>query len=99
MKKGGSVYILTNAHHTVLYVGVTSDLPSRLIEHRERKYANSFTDKYNLHKLVYFENFYSIVEAIAREKYIKGKVRKFKIGLIESMNLEWKDLGDEVLRW
>lgn len=99
MKKGGSVYILTNIHDTVFYVGVTSDLPSRLIEHRENIYPKSFSARYNLEKLVYFENFYSIMEAIAREKYIKGKVRKFKIELIESINPEWKDLGEDVLRW
>ncbi|MFZ2904613.1 MAG: GIY-YIG nuclease family protein [Cyclobacteriaceae bacterium] len=99
MKKGGSVYILTNTHHSVFYVGVTSDLPSRLIEHRERVYPNSFTSRYNLFKLVYFENFFSIEEAIDREKYIKGKVRKYKISLISSMNPAWKDLGAEVLMW
>ncbi len=99
MKKGGSIYILTNVYHTVFYVGVTSDLPSRLIEHREKIYPKSFSARYNLVKLVYFENFYSIVEAIAREKFIKGKVRKFKAGLIESINPEWKDLGDDVLKW
>lgn len=99
MQRGGSVYILTNQHHTVFYVGVTSDLASRFIEHRDRIYPKSFTSKYNLYKLVYYENFNFIEEAIAREKYIKGKVRKFKIELIESINPEWKDLSEEVLKW
>jgi putative endonuclease len=99
MEKGGAIYILTNKYNTVLYTGVTSDLVSRLIEHREKKYPNSFTEKYNLYKLVYYELFYSIEEAIEREKYIKGKVRKWKITLIESINKEWKDLGEEVLKW
>ena len=67
MEKGGYVYILTNKNHTTLYTGVTSDLFSRIADHREKKYWNSFTAKYNTHKLVYYETFHSIEEAIARE--------------------------------
>jgi putative endonuclease len=99
MQRGGSVYILTNAHHIVFYVGVTSELAYRYIEHRDKLYPTSFSAKYNLNKLVYYENLPSIEEAIACEKYIKGKGRKFKVKLIESMNPEWKDLGEEVLKW
>jgi putative endonuclease len=99
MNKGGCVYILTNDRHTTLYVGVTEDLYSRVIEHREKKYVKSFTSRYNLTKLVYYEAFYSIEEAIAREKQIKGGSRSDKEKLINSMNSEWKDLFDEVSKW
>ncbi|MBX9851201.1 MAG: GIY-YIG nuclease family protein [Cytophagaceae bacterium] len=92
MEKGGSVYILTNKNHTTLYTGVTSDLFSRTVDHREKKHRNSFTSKYNIHKLVYYETFHCIEEAIAREKQIKGGSRKKKPALINKMNPEWKDL-------
>jgi putative endonuclease len=97
MVHGGFIYILTNIHHTTLYVGVTSDLYSRLSEHKAKIYPTSFTSRYNLNKLVYFEVLPSIQEAIAREKYIKGKVRKWKNDLIASSNPEWRDLSDDVL--
>ena len=99
MEKGGCVYILTNKNHTTLYTGVTSDLFSRTVEHREKKYPNSFTSKYNTYKLVYYEAFHSIEEAIAGEKQIKGGSRKKKISLINKMNPEWKDLfeSDEII--
>ncbi|MEM7297517.1 MAG: GIY-YIG nuclease family protein, partial [Bacteroidota bacterium] len=84
---------------TTLYVGVTSDLYTRLVEHKEKKYPNSFSARYNLNKLVYYEVFHSIDEAIAREKQLKGGSRKKKIDLILAMNSKWKDLFDEVERW
>lgn len=99
MVRGGCVYILTNTHHTTLYVGVTSDLVSRLAEHLNKKYPKSFTARYNLFKLVYVEIHPSIQEAIQREKYIKGKVRKWKDDLINSFNSEWKDLTDIANSW
>ena len=99
MVHGGCVYILTNAHHTTLYIGVTSDLLSRLWEHQSNVYPNSFTSRYNLNKLVYYELHPSIQEAIDREKYMKGKVRKWKNELITSFNPNWKDLGDEIKSW
>jgi putative endonuclease len=99
MQRGGTVYILTNNHHTVFYVGVTAEIIYRFIEHRDKIYPKSFTAKYNLSKLVYYENLNSIEEAISREKYIKGKGRKFKVNLIESINPEWKDLGEDILKW
>src|SRR5690606_32472982 len=68
MKKGGVVYILTNKHHTTLYPGVTSDLWKRLNDHVSGIRPGSFTSKYNVNKLVYFELFHSIEEAILREK-------------------------------
>jgi len=92
MEKGGYIYILTNKNHTTLYTGVTSDLFSRITDDREKKYWNSFTAKYNTYKLVYYETFHSIEEAITREKQIKGGSRKKKIVLINKFNPEWKDL-------
>jgi putative endonuclease len=90
------VYILTNKHHTVLYVGVTNDLETRHWEHVTKVNKNSFSAKYNLEKLVYFEEFDLIVEAIKREKFIKGKNRKWKEALISRKNPQWLDLS---LNW
>jgi len=67
MQYGGTVYILTNVHHEVLYIGVTSDLFARIPEHIMKVYPNSFTAKYNCNKLVYYETFGRIEDAIARE--------------------------------
>ena len=92
------VYIVTNEHHTTLYVGMTNALPTRVWEHRTKSNPKSFTAKYNLHKIVYYEAFESIVEAIKREKYIKGKSRKWKEERINEMNPEWKDLAEEIMR-
>ena len=99
MKRGGSVYILTNSHNQVLYTGVTSDLFKRISEHRENKYEKSFTASYNVYKLVYYQNFLTIVEAIAEEKRIKGGSRARKIKLIEGVNSEWKDLWEMISNW
>ena len=91
--KGGAVYILNN---TTLYTGVTSDLITRVLEHKEKVYPKSFTAKYNISKLVYYESFHSIEEAISREKQIKAGSRKKKIILIESLNPRWIDLFVEI---
>lgn len=99
MQYGGSVYILTNKNRTTLYVGVTSNLAARIQEHREKKYPNSFTARYNLDRLVFYENFTRIEEAIAREKQLKGGSRKKKEDLIDAFNVMWRDLSDEVLSW
>ena len=99
MERGGVVYIMTNTHHTTLYTGVTSDLLARVTEHREKKYPKSFTAKYNLNKLVYYESYFSIEEAIEREKQIKSGSRKKKEELIGKMNPDWKDLHEEVSKW
>ncbi|UZD24177.1 GIY-YIG nuclease family protein [Algoriphagus halophytocola] len=99
MQKGGAVYIMTNLRHTVLYTGVTNDLLRRVYEHRNKLNPNTFTAKYNLTKLVFFESFHSIEEAILREKQIKGGSRKAKEGLINSLNPEWEDLWDEIKEW
>jgi len=90
----GFVYILTNKGNSVLYTGVTSDLINRLKKHKARKYRNSFSARYNLDKLVYFEEFETIGEAIKREKQIKGGSRKKKVNLINSLNPEWNDLRE-----
>ncbi|MBI3114618.1 MAG: GIY-YIG nuclease family protein [Candidatus Harrisonbacteria bacterium] len=92
--KGGYVYIMTNKTNSVLYTGVTSNLEKRTYEHKNRL-VDGFTKKYNLNKLVYFEIFDSIQDAIAREKQIKGGSRRKKIALIESMNADFKDLSDD----
>lgn len=90
------VYILTNFNNKVLYTGVTEDLIRRVWQHKN-SVVESFTSKYNVHKLVYFEIFQTPYEAISREKQIKGGSRKKKIDLIETKNKDWKDLYDELL--
>ena len=99
MKKGGSVYILTNNHNKVLYTGVTNDLVRRIFEHRNGVNPKSFSAKYHVSKLVYVESFHSIEEAIIREKQIKAGSRKKKVDLINSINPEWKDLWEEIQEW
>ena len=86
------VYFLTNKRHTVLYVGVTNNLATRLWEHRSKQNPKCFTARYDIDKLVYYEAFTVIMEAIAREKIIKRKSRKWKEVLVEKMNPEWNDL-------
>lgn len=97
MKRGGCVYIMTNKMHTVLYVGVTSDLTSRVAQHKNNFFPNSFTAKYNCHKLVYYFFYLNIEEAIAVEKAIKGGNRKNKINLVNSLNPKWVDLFDDLM--
>lgn len=99
MPRGGRVYIMTNKNNTTLYTGVTSQLQIRTIKHKNNYYPDSFSARYNLHKLVYYEGFHLIGEAIAREKQIKAGSRKKKEALISSINPEWKDLYDEVSEW
>jgi putative endonuclease len=89
------IYILTNKRQTTLYVGVTNDLRTRLWEHRTKRNRGSFSARYNLCILLYYEGFDSINEAITREKFIKGKTRKWKEALINAMNSEWTDLTDQ----
>ncbi len=99
MERGGCIYIMSNQHNTTLYVGVTSNLISRIYDHQNKVYPNSFTSRYNLNKLVYYEAFPSIVEAIEREKQLKAGSRIKKEALINSINPSWKDLSDEVRSW
>lgn len=90
--KNGYVYILTKRNNTVFYTGVTSNLEQRLHQHKTGFFKNSFTSRYKLNKLVYYEEFPYIDTAIAREKQIKAGSRKKKIELIDSINPTWKDL-------
>ena len=85
------VYILTNVYNNVLYTGITNDIERRCIEHK-KKYVKGFTQKYNVDKLVYFETYNEVEEAIKREKQIKGYSRIKKIALIEGFNKDWQDL-------
>lgn len=97
MKKyGGYVYILTNKLNTVLYVGVTQDLLKRVWQHRE-KLVEGFTKKYNLNKLVYYEQYESILEAVAREKQMKGGSRAKKLEIIDKYNPTWEDLYENLI--
>jgi len=88
------VYIMTNKNNAVLYTGVTGNLFKRVSEHKDKIVAG-FTSAYNVTKLVYYEEFETMPEAIAREKQIKGGSRQKKIALINSKNPEWKDLYEE----
>ena len=87
------VYINTNKAHYVFYTGITNNLLNRNEDHKNKENSNSFTAKYNVNKLVYYETFNNIAEAITREKQIKAGSRKKKIALINKMNLAWRDLS------
>ena len=91
------VYILTNEMGNVLYTGVTNDLIKRVYEHKHHLDKGSFTARYNVEKLVYFEVTSDIESAIAREKQIKGWNRKRKNKLVESKNPNWNELYDSLL--
>ena len=93
----GYVYILSNERRSVYYVGVTSNLQRRLYEHRNHL-IEGFTSKYNVTKVLYFESTNQIENAIKREKQLKGWTRKKKETLIESINPEYRDLYDEVIK-
>ena len=95
MRKEYYVYIMTNKGHTVLYTGVTNDLKKRIYQHKE-KLVDGFTKKYNVNKLIYYEVFDDIYNAIIREKQIKGGSRKKKLDLINNMNKEWIDLYEKI---
>ena len=88
------VYILTSKENTALYVGVTNDLRRRLIEHKN-ELADGFTKRYHLHKLVYYEEYSEINDAISREKQLKGWSRRKKNAMIEKRNPDWDDWGRE----
>ena len=90
-----SVYIMTNHHNTTLYTGVTNDLYRRIQQHRSKE-GSSFTRKYNLTKLVYFEITEDISAAILREKQIKVGSRQKKEDLINSINPTWQDLFEDI---
>ena len=88
------VYILSNWDDSILYVGVTGNLPRRLYEHRNGL-VEGFTKKYNVHKLVYFEHTSDVYSAISREKQLKNWSRSKKVALILKMNPEWRDLSED----
>jgi putative endonuclease len=90
------VYMMTNAHNTVIYTGVTNNLKRRVYEHKNGL-GGIFTKKYNVVKLVYYEITDNVHAALAREKQIKGGSRKKKIDLIERLNSEWSDLYEEII--
>ena len=89
------VYIMTNKHKTVLYVGVTNDLERRVHEHESGLYKG-FTKRYNCHYLVYYEHYTQIEYAIDREKEIKKWRREKKNNLISKFNQEWVFLNDKI---
>ncbi len=91
---GGSTYILTNQHLTTLYTGSTIDMNDRYIQHKEKFYSKSFSARYLLDRIVFVHHFSTIQEARFFENYIKGKSRKWKVGLIEKGNPYWRNLWD-----
>ena len=91
------VYILANATNVAVYTGVTNDLVRRVYEHRHNLPPDSYTAKHRIHKLVYYEQTNDVRAAIAREKQLKGWVRKKKNQLVSGMNPEWKDLYPDLL--
>ena len=93
MSKKYFVYMMTNRKGGVLYTGITNNLARRVYEHKE-KLTPGFTNKYNLTKLVFFEETVDVNAAIAREKQIKGWLRKKKIELIELQNPDWRDMSE-----
>jgi putative endonuclease len=99
MERGGCIYIMTNYEKTTYYIGVTSDLYSRIYEHKTNKYSGSFTARYKLKYCVYYEALPTILEAIDREKQVKKYRREKKEALINSINPQWKDLWDEIKQW
>jgi len=89
------VYIVTNKSHTVLYIGITSFLEGRIHDHRERL-IEGFTKRYQVTKLIFYEDYPDPNSAISREKQLKGWRREKKIGLIEKMNPRWIDLFEQL---
>ena len=92
MADKGYVYFMTNTNNKAVYIGVTSDLTKRVLQHKNHQYEG-FTDKYNCTKLVYYEECNDITTAITREKQLKNWHRDSKNNLIKQTNPEWKDLS------
>ncbi len=86
------VYIITNRPKGVLYIGLTKNLKRRIYQHKKKVHPKTFSARYNLNKLVYFEAFESKEEALTRERRMKKWNRDWKIELIEKNNPNWKDL-------
>ena len=91
------VYLLASRRHGTLYCGVTNDLAKRVYEHKS-KTSIGFTSRYDVHRLVWYENYHDPSEAIAREKALKKWHRDWKVRLIEETNPEWSDLYDTLNR-
>ena len=96
MDKIGYIYILFNKRNGTLYTGVTSNLKQRIYEHKTKVHEDSFTAKYRVDKLGYYEEYATINDAIAREKQIKAGSRAKKLKLIEGINPDWEDLYDRL---
>jgi putative endonuclease len=90
--KNNFVYFMTNKNNKVIYIGVTSNIIERVYQHKTKAYKG-FTSKYNCEKLVYFEEFNNINQAINREKQLKAGNRNNKVKLIEGINPQWNDLS------
>lgn len=88
------VYILTNKTHRVLYIGVTRSLDARIRNHRDKRNTDSFSAQYNLNKLLYYESYKYVGDAILREKQLKVWKRAWKIDLIDKVNPLWIDLAE-----
>ena len=86
------VYILASKRNGTLYIGVTSNLSERVMQHKEKRYS-SFTAKYNVDKLVYYQEFSDIREALLAEKRMKKWNREWKLNMIEKVNPDWVDLS------
>lgn len=91
------VYILTNKPYGVFYIGITSNLPKRIYEHKQ-EIAHGFSKRYHLKMLVYYENFDDAESAIKREKRLKRWSREWKVEAINEFNAEWKDLYEDICR-
>jgi len=96
MVRQPAIYMMTNKKDGVIYTGVTSDLIKRVFEHKNGV-IKSFSQKYNCDKLVYFELYETMPDAIAREKQLKGGSRKKKVALIEAHNAIWKDIYNDII--
>ncbi|MBQ2501543.1 MAG: GIY-YIG nuclease family protein [Bacteroidales bacterium] len=96
METKGYIYFMTNYSNTVLYIGVTNSLTRRISEHSSG-IGSAFTHKYNCNKLVYYERFPDIEQAIAREKQLKHYKREWKDSLVNSVNPDWRDLAPELI--
>jgi putative endonuclease len=95
MKNRAYLYFTTNKHNNILYIGVTNDIVRRIAEHKA-KINKGFTYKYNCNKLVYYEVFHLMTDALAREKQLKNWRRDWKNKLVNDFNPDWKDLSDDI---
>jgi putative endonuclease len=88
------IYILANDRNGTIYIGVTNDLEKRIKQHKTKMYEQSFTAKYSIDKLVYYESTENSESAITREKQLKNWTRQWKLDLIEKNNPQWEDLSE-----